>query len=165
MGDFDDLSLKDEINMIETNLIALHILTKLYVRQMKKGYILNISSAAGFQPVPYMSTYGATKAYVLQFTRAVGYEMKRQHKNIHIAALCPGPVNTEFNQVAGASFQLRSISAKKCANAAIKGLFSKNDLIIPGLQIKTLVGISKIIPTKIILPFEYWMQRSKSIRK
>ena len=161
VGQFQKIPCEDEIAMIQTNIMALLILTKLYVNHMRKGYILNVASIAGFQPVPMMATYGATKAFVLNFSQSVNYELKRHHKKVSISTLCPGPVNTEFNQVAGAEFNLQSITAKKCALEAIQGLFSKKDVIIPSISIKVLHGLSKIAPNKIILPVEYKIQVAK----
>jgi len=161
VGNFNEIPLEDEISMIQTNIIALHILTKLFIQEKKEGYILNVSSIAGIQPGPMMATYGATKSYVLNFSLAVNYELKKNNKNIHITTLCPGPVNTEFNKVAHADFNLRSISSKQCAREAINGLFQKKQIVIPGNDIKLLRILSKITPLKLILPIEYWIQTKK----
>ena len=89
--------------MIDTNIRAVHLLTKFFVKDMEKnnfGYILNVASSAAFQPGPLMATYYATKSYVYQLTEALYYEQKKKNTNVHISVLCPGPVDTEFANVA-----------------------------------------------------------------
>ena len=92
-GEFDKVELNDELNMINTNIIGLHTLTKLYLKKMKekdKGYILNVASSAGLLPGgPLMATYYATKAYVVSLTRAIAEELKVSSSNVKISALCP----------------------------------------------------------------------------
>lgn len=160
-GRFDHIPLDEELSMINTNVTAVHILTKLFASHMKNGRILNVASIAGFVPTPLMSTYGATKSYVLSLSRAVNYEMKRTGKNVHVSVLCPGPVATEFNAVAGADFSLRSLSASQCAKEAIDGLFKKKDIIIPGLMTKIMRQLSRITPENLLLPIEYIVQTKK----
>ena len=113
-GEFKDIDLETEINMINTNIIAVHILTKLYLQEMVKrdrGYILNVSSIAGILPGgPLMATYYATKAYVVSFTRGIMQELKEKNSNVHICALCPGPVKTNFDNVANVQFSLKGLS-------------------------------------------------------
>lgn len=161
VGNVKDIPIHYELDMIDTNITALHILTKLFASSMKQGYILNIASIAAFQPGPYLAAYSATKSYVANFSVALNYELKRQKKPVHISALCPGPVNTEFNKVAGTDFTLPSISAKKCAKAALKGLFRKKNIIIPSFTIKASYLGSKLSPMSILLPIEYKIQTAK----
>lgn len=161
MGEFDIIPLKEELDMVRTNVLSLHILTKLFVTWYSEGYILNVASMAGFQPSPLMAAYGATKAYVWNLSMAINYELKRDKKNIHITTLCPGPVDTEFNQVANADFHLSSMSAKRCAEEAIRGMFAKRDLIVPGKRMNALRILTKFSPYQTILPVEYWIQSKK----
>lgn len=161
VGRFQDIPLEEELSMINTNLTSLTILTKLFINSMEKGRILNISSIAGFQPGPMLATYSATKSYVTNLSLAINYELKRHHKNIHISTLCPGPVSTEFDQVAGTNFSLKSISAKRCAQLAIDGLFKNKDLIIPSFTMKVMHVCSKLVPNALILPVEYVIQTKK----
>jgi uncharacterized protein len=100
-GRFDCLPLVREIEEIELNVTALVALTRLLLPAMirrRHGTIINVASTAAFQPIPYMATYGATKAFVLSFTEAVGAECAGT--GVKILALCPGPVRTEFQAVA-----------------------------------------------------------------
>ena len=90
--------LQKELNMIDLNIKSVHVLTKLFLKQFNEknsGYIMNVASSAGFMPGPLMSVYYATKAYVLNLTQAIYEEIRRNNSNVHICALCPGPVNTD----------------------------------------------------------------------
>lgn len=161
IGRFWEIGLEDELDMISTNISALHALTKLFINSMERGRILNVASMAAFQPDPNMAAYGATKSYVLNFSRAVGYELKRAKRDIHISVLCPGPVNTEFNDVAEGHFNVPSMSAEKCAQLAVKGLFKNKPVIVTGFRMKVLHCLSKIAPTSWILPVQYKVQSGK----
>ena len=99
-GEFIDTSLDKELDMINVNITAVHILTKLFLKDFVKrdsGYILNVSSSAAFQPGPLMATYYSTKAYVLRLTTALYEELRKIKSNVHVSVLCPGPVKTNFN--------------------------------------------------------------------
>ncbi len=102
-GNFDETDLDKELNLIDTNIKAVHILTKLYLKDMiekNEGHILNVASIAGFMPGPLMSTYYSSKAYVVRLTEGIREELKKQASNVKISLLCPGPVDTNFNKVA-----------------------------------------------------------------
>ncbi len=161
VGNFSEVPLDSELDMIETNIIALHMLTKLFLKTMTHGHILNIASIAGFQPGPYLATYSATKSYVANLSLAINYELKRLGRPIHISALCPGPVKTEFDTIAGTRFSLRSITARDCAKCAVSGMFQNKQLIIPSLTSKAAYWGSKLSPLKTVLPIEYHIQTSK----
>lgn len=160
-GDYEEVTLDDELSMIQTNIVAVHILTKLFAKHMKKGIILNVSSITAFYPIPLMASYGATKSYVLNYSRAVNYELKKAKKPVKICALCPGPVDTEFNQVAGADLALKSITAKECAKIAIEGMRRGKEIIVPGATTKLMSLLSHISPSSISLPIEYKIQIKK----
>lgn len=101
-GEFSELSLKSELDMLQLNILSLVALTHLFLSQMqqyKNGTIVNIASMASFAPVPYMATYGASKAFVRSFTEAITQECK-PHK-VHILLFCPGLTKTNFNSAAG----------------------------------------------------------------
>ena len=102
-GIFTETELNNDLEMIDLNIKTVHMLTKMFLKDMKKknkGYILNVSSSAAFQPGPLMATYYSTKAYVLHLTEAIWYELKKEKSNVKISCLCPGPVKTNFNNVA-----------------------------------------------------------------
>ncbi len=163
-GDFTETDLDKEINLINTNIIAVHILTKLYLKDMLKknsGYILNVGSIAGFMPGPLMQTYYSSKSYVVRLSESIREELKKKKSNVKISLLCPGPVDTNFNNVAGVKFNLSSLSSEKVAKYAVKKMFKNKFLIIPGFKIKVVKLFTKIIPDNIIAQFVYHMQEKK----
>ena len=121
-GKFDETDLSKELNMIDLNIKAVHILTKLFLRDMKKrnsGYILNVASSAAFVPGPLMATYYSTKAYVLRLTTSISEELRRDKSNVVISCLCPGPVDTNFNKVANVKFSVKPLTSEFVAKYAI----------------------------------------------
>ena len=163
-GKFTDTSLDKEISMIETNVMAYHILMKLYLQDMVKrneGHILNVASIAGFMPGPLMATYYATKNYVLSLTRAVHKELKKAHSNVKLSVLCPGPVNTNFNNVADVKFNIPGLSSQKVADYAINKMLKGKFVIIPGGLVKTARVLTEIIPDLIVEEISYHMQTRK----
>lgn len=164
-GHFSETDLNKEINMINTNIIAVHILTKLYVQEMikkDKGHILNVASIAGFMVGPLMSTYYATKNYVISLSRAINKELKKQKSNVKISVLCPGPVKTEFNDVAGVKFSMKSLTSEYVAKYAIDKMLKNKEVIIPGIAIKLLKFGNKIAPDKVSIEIAYHAQESKN---
>lgn len=164
-GEFSETSLDKELDMIDTNIKAVHTLTKLFLKDFKEkdsGYILNVASSAAFLSGPLMSTYYATKGYVLKLTEAIYEELRRDDSNVYIGALCPGPVDTEFNEVAGAKFNIKSLSSKTVAECAINGMFKRKLIIIPGVMMKFVV-LSKLLPTKLLLKINYRIQEKKEV--
>src|SRR5688572_18039237 len=97
VGDFLKLDLENQLRMITLNVMSLVALTHRYLEKMrerKSGVIINVSSTAGFQPIPFFATYAATKAFVTSFSEAIAEE-NRPH-GIHVLNLCPGPTETGF---------------------------------------------------------------------
>lgn len=163
-GNFSEIPLLSELEMINTNIKAVHILTKMVLKDMEEknsGYILNVASSAAFQPGPLMATYYATKAYVLHLTEAINYELKKKKKNIQVSALCPGPVDTNFNDIADVKFAVKPLSSKYVAKYAIDEMFNKKNIIIPGKKMKLLHFISRFLPKKLILKTTYNIQKKK----
>lgn len=163
-GEFKDTSLEKELNMIDTNIKALHILTKLFLKDMvkeDKGRILNVSSIAGFMPGPLMATYYSTKNYVLRLTQSIKEELNKSKSNVKISVLCPGPVNTNFNNVADVRFALKGLSSEYVAKYAIDKMFKNKTIITVGWKIKLARFLSKISPDTIVAKVCYHMQRRK----
>ena len=101
-GNFARVPLDREIEQINLNVSALVVLTRLFLPEMVsagRGHIINVASTAAFQPVPWMATYAATKAFVLNFSEALSAEL--EGSGVTVLALCPGPTRTEFQQIAG----------------------------------------------------------------
>ena len=163
-GNFTKTSLEKDIQMIKTNIIAYHILTKLYLTDMKEknsGKILNVASIAGFMPGPLMATYYATKNYVVKLSEGIREELKKEHSKVQISILCPGPVETNFNKVANVNFHLREANSMDVAKYAIRKLEKGKFYIVPGIDIKISRIGAKILPTNIISKFAYMAQKRK----
>ena len=163
-GEFVDTDLEKEINLIQTNITAVHILTKLYLKDMvkrNKGHILNVASIAGFMPGPLMAAYYASKNYIVSLTRAINKELKKRNSKVKMSLLCPGPVNTNFNNVANVKFKVKALSSEYVAKYAIDKMLKGKLLIIPGLLIKIAKVLAKISPTPIVEEVSYHMQVSK----
>lgn len=165
-GQFCNIPLEKELNMIDLNIKAVHILTKLFVqyfseRKGKTGYIMNVASSAAFLPGPLMATYYATKAYVLHMTEAIYKELQKQNSNIKISVLCPGPVDTGFNKRADVLFRLKGMKSKTVAKYAINKMFQGKMLIIPGFTMKITHIAERFLPEKILLSCAYHFQKKK----
>lgn len=157
--------LNKELDMIDVNIKAMHILMKLFLQKLQSdggGYVLNVASCAGLLPGgPYMATYYATKAYVASLTQAVAQELKENASPVYLGALCPGPVNTEFYDVADVVFTLKGISAKRCVRYAVDKMFKKKTVIIPTVLIKLLTTFGPIMPRKLCVALTAGQQRRK----
>ena len=163
-GKFTETDLDKELNLINTNLKAVHILTKLYLKEFKKknnGYILNVSSSAAFMPGPLLSSYYASKSYVYNLTLAIYEELKRENSNVSVSVLCPGPVDTNFNNVAGVRFGIKALKSSYVTNYAIRKMFKRKLVIIPGIKMKLTRFVIRFIPTKLLLKITYKIQKSK----
>ena len=164
-GEFDKTDLDTEFKMIDVNIKAVHYLTKKFLIKFKEknsGHILNVASSAGFMAGPKLSTYYATKNYVLRLTEAIYEELKVDKSNVKISSLCPGPVDTEFNKVAHGEFHTSSLSSKYVAKYAIKEMFKNKLYIIPSFKMKAAVFLTRLAPRKILLKITYKIQDRKS---
>jgi hypothetical protein len=164
-GEFVETDLSKDLDMIDLNVKALHYLTKRVLRQFKRqggGYLLNVASSAGIIPAgPYMATYYATKAYVVSLTRAIARELKESRSNIYIGCLCPGPVDTEFNENANVEFSMKGISASYCVNYAVDMMKKRKVVIIPTLLMRTLMFSGRFIPQNLYIANISKRQRRK----
>lgn len=163
-GAFDKSSLDRELQLINVNIKALHILTKLFLKDFKskdRGYILNVSSSAGFMTGPLMSSYYASKNYVLRLSLAIREELRRDKSNVSISVLCPGPVDTNFNNTAGVSFSVKPLTSKYVSKYAIDMMFQKKAIIIPSLSMKLGVFATRFVPYEILSMITYNIQKSK----
>ena len=165
-GDYREVNLSKELDMIDLNIKSVHILTRMFLKDMEKrnsGYILNVASSAGLlRGGPLMSTYYATKGYVVDFTLATYEELRRNKSKVKISVLCPGPVKTNFNDVAGVKFNLSSLDANYVAKYAIDQLLKKNKtVIVPGFSVRMGIFFSKFLSIKRLLKTTYKIQRRK----
>lgn len=164
-GDFVKTDLDRELEMIEVNIKAVHILTKLFLKDFDKrdsGYILNVASSAGFMAGPHLDTYYATKNYVLKLTLGIYEELRRAGSHVHISALCPGPVDTNFNKVAKGIFKIDGANKDYVAKYAIDKMFKSKTIIIPTLKMKLAIFFYRFVPTKLLLRITYNIQKRKS---
>ena len=163
-GNFVDTDLSRELNMINLNIVAVHILTKLFLQDFvkkDKGYIMNVASSAGFMAGPKLSTYYSTKNYVLKESLAIYEELRHMDSNVKVSVLCPGPVETNFNNVAGGSFNTKSVTSEYVAKYAIDNMFKNKLIIIPTFKIKLAVFMTRLVPTKLLLRINYHIQNVK----
>ena len=162
-GDYKSSSLDKEVNMIDLNVKALHILTNLFINNKHTRRILNVASSAGLmRGGPLMSGYYATKSYVCSYSFALYEELRRNKSNKKISILCPGPVDTEFNKRANVRFNLKSLDAKYVARYAIDNMFRNKLIIIPGISLRLGVFFSRFIPIKLLLKIAYNIQKKKA---
>ncbi len=150
-GNFYETNLDTELNMIDVNIKAVHILCKLYLSSMIKknnGYILNIASVAGFMSGPKLSTYYATKSYIIKLSTAINEELRNLKSKVQISVLCPGPFDSKFNQTAGSNFINKGLTSKQIAKIAVDQTLKNKMIIIPGLKWKVAIFLSRFISNK-----------------
>ena len=149
MGDFAKLDPNRELEIIQLNITALVDLTHRFLlpmRERKSGTIVNVASTAGFQAVPYMATYAATKAFVLSFSEAL-WDENRQH-GVHVMALCPGVTETNFFEASKIDRPpMRTIQTpEEVVEAALRGLSRKKSVVISGWTNWFTVEAERLVP-------------------
>ena len=164
-GYFHESPIDKQADMIELNVKALVKLTHRFLPPMiaeNHGAVLNVSSAAGFQPVPFMSTYAATKAFVTSFTAGIATELKET--NLRFVALCPGRTRTNFQVSAGSNkvrIKSRAATPQQVSRVAIQALI-RNDLIaIEGFKNKVQTYLQRLFPQSFILYLAYKIFKPK----
>lgn len=163
-GMFSKTDLNRELEMIDLNIKAYHILTKLFLidfMEKDRGTILNVCSSAGFLVGPRLNTYYATKNYITKLTMGIYEELKHQNSHVHISLLCPGPVATEFNSVAHGVFSLKEMPSEKVAKYAIDKMLKHKLIIIPGFSVKLGLFFNRFIPRKLSMAITYQIQKRK----
>ena len=151
-GEFTETNIERELELLNVNIKANHILFKLFLRDFKKrdcGFILNTASVAGFFPGPFFSSYYASKAYVMRMTYAVAEELRRNGSHVKVCALCPGPVSTEFSDTAGVRFVIPPYSSAKLAEHAVREMFGGKVLISENPFRKTLLLLGGSLPERV----------------
>jgi uncharacterized protein len=158
-GAFTQRELSRQAEMIQLNIVALVELTYLFLSEMQQrgtGNIINVASIAGFQPLPYLSVYAATKAFVLSFSEALWAENKG--RNINILALCPGPTDSNFFEAADFpdSFTNKNngslTSAKEVVKDALKALENRKSNTVPGgISNQFLVNSNRFLPRELLI--------------
>jgi short-subunit dehydrogenase len=154
MGDFVKLDLERELEMIQLNVRSLVELTHRFLgpmRERKRGTIINVASTAAFQPVPYMATYAATKAFVLSFSEAV-WDENRAH-GIHVMALCPGVTDTNFFEAADIERPpMRTVQTpEEVVETALRALSRQKSVVISGWPNWFVVEAERFVPRSVVV--------------
>lgn len=160
---FADLDLDTQLGMIDLNAKALTAITYMTLPYLKKGSrVYQIGSLSSFQPVPYIGVYGATKAYVLSFTRSINAELR--HTGIKMMAVCPGWVRTEFfdravvdNDVI--TYYNKFFTSKQVVTRAIRDMKKGKDVSVVGFSIRAQVLLTKLLPHRLVM--KIWLKQQK----
>ncbi len=172
-GPFYESDPARELEQVRVLVEAVVALTSSFLPAMvkrRRGAILNVASTAAMQPLPYAAGYSAAKAYVLAFSEAIHQEV--QGRGVTVTALCPGPVDTEFWQIADWEVAGRRtsdnalpgaalISAKDAANAGVDGLASGKRVVVPGIPMRAAMLATRYIPHAVKLPVVERMMRRR----
>ena len=153
-GCFLDTDPEKELSMLRVNVLAMHRLFKFVLKKMDRqgsGTILNVASSAGY----------ASKAYVVSLTRGVAEELREQHSPVYVCALCPGPVNTEFNDRADVVFALKGISPELCVEEAMRGMLRRKTIIVPSALMRAATTAQKLLPAPLLMPILARQQKRK----
>lgn len=163
-GEFDEIPADKDLELIKVNVIAAHTLTKLFLADFKKknsGRILNVASSAGFMAGPLMSSYYASKSYVIKLSVAINEELRHKKSNVKISVLCPGPVATEFNNRAGVNFSMKPANCRKVARYAINKMLENKLIIVPTFKMQAAVSLSRFVPIETLAAITYKIQQKK----
>jgi len=163
-GRFTETNLQEEMDLLAVNVRALHILTKLFLKKFqaqKHGRILNVASSAGFLTGPLLSSYYASKNYVVRLSLAIAEELRRQHSPVTMSILCPGPVDTNFNARAGVSFSVPPMSSQQVAAYALEKTMEGKLLIVPGVGMKLALFGARFVPHTWLSAITYEVQKKK----
>ena len=151
--------------MVQVNVAAMRRLFQFMLRRMQAqggGTILNVASSAGLLPGgPYMAGYYASKAYVVSLTRGAAQELREKRSPVYVCALCPGPVNTEFNDRAGVVFALKGITPEFCVDEAIHGMLHHKTIIVPSAFMRLCTSAQKLVPAPLLMPIVARQQKKK----
>lgn len=166
-GSFNETNLTTELEMLQVNLVCLTQLTKLFLKEMVKqgnGKVLNVSSAAAFQPGPFMAVYFATKAYILSFSQALASEL--EGTGVTVTVLCPGPTESAFHERTGAAGTKqvegnKMMGAETVAKIGYRALMEGKTLVIPGFKNKILAEIVRFAPRNFVTKIVKNMQEIK----
>lgn len=164
-GEFVSSDVDRELEMINVNIKAVHILTKLFLKDFvakDRGHILNVASIAAFYAGPLLSGYYASKNYVLRLSQAISEELKSKKSNVKISVLCPGPVNTEFNKVANVKFALDGLDSMDVAKYAVKKMLKGKLVIIPGALVRIAKFFSLFVSDSVKMKFLHAVQKQKA---
>ena len=164
LGEFSEIPLETQLAMLDLNVRAVHILTYLFLKDFQQrdyGYILNVASSAGFLAGPLMTSYYATKNYVLRMTEGIYEELRQRGSHVHISALCPASIQTGFQKRAGVKQSMKGISPKKAAKAGIDGVLQGRGIILPDIVTKAAYLGQRFVSERRLLQITYGIQVKK----
>jgi short-subunit dehydrogenase len=167
-GLFLDTDLEKELTLIDLNVTSVHILSKLFLREMVKnghGVLLNVGSCAGFTSGPTFSSYYASKNYVVRLTEAIHEELRQAHSPVKVCCLCPGPVDTAFNKNSGVAVSGKQITAKQAAREGVDGALAGRMIVIPGIKMKLVTVGSHLLGEHLSTVINYHIQKKKAGKK
>ena len=167
-GLFLDTDLEKELTLIDLNVTSVHILSKLFLREMVKnghGVLLNVGSCAGFTSGPTFSSYYASKNYVVRLTEAIHEELRQAHSPVKVCCLCPGPVDTAFNKNSGVAVSGKQITAKQAAREGVDGALAGRMIVIPGTKMKLVTVGSHLLGEHLSTVINYHIQKKKAGNK
>lgn len=161
-GFVNEIDMKKEIDMLQLNVSTLYQLTRLYLSEMverDEGKIINMSSISAFQPSPTFATYGATKSFILQFSRALNYELREQGSNVRVLAVCPTAVRETRFQSAACMEKSNTFNSWMATTADVvardtyQAMHQGKDMAIPGRGLGLLHSIVNRLPTSWLMKF------------
>ncbi len=164
VGKFDETSLEKETELINLNVVSMHILMKLFLKDFtsrNSGRILNVASSAGFFPGPLMAAYYASKNYVVNLSQSVYRELRKEESAVSISVLCPGPVQTQFNIRAGVTNSFSPADSGEVAVYAIQKALENKFYIVPTLKMKCAILGAMIAPPELKSEIVYRIQKNK----
>lgn len=161
-GEFTSMELSKQLGIIDLNAKALTAISYLSIPYMSAGsYLVNLASNSSWQPVPYINVYGASKSYVLNFSRALGMELK--NRGIHVCAVAPGWIKTEFFDHAihddTINYFDRFYTARQVVDRAMKDLKKKKSVSILGFPVRMQVRLIKFLPCSLVM--KIWCKQQK----
>ncbi len=161
-GKFEDIPLEEQMNMIDLNCKALMAITHITLPYMPEGSrVYQLGSLSAFQPVPYIATYGATKSFVLSFSRALNKEL--EERGIKMIAVCPGWVKTEFFDRAVTDdtikYYNKFFSSEEVVTRAVYDMYGGKDVSVCGWSIRAQVLLTKLLPHKLVM--KIWCRQQK----
>ena len=164
-GLFLDTDLEKELTLIDLNVTSVHILSKLFLREMVKnghGVLMNVGSCAGFTSGPTFSSYYASKNYVVRLTEAIHEELRQAKSPVKVSCLCPGPVDTAFNHNSGVLVSGKQITAKQAAREGVDGALRGKMSVIQGTKMKLVTVGSHLLGEHLSTVINYHIQKKKA---
>ena len=161
-GKFEDIPLEEQMNMIDLNCKALMAITHITLPYMPEGSrVYQLGSLSAFQPVPYIATYGATKSFVLSFSRALNKEL--EERGIKMIAVCPGWVKTEFFDRAvrddTIKYYNKFFTSEEVVTRAVYDMYRGKDVSVCGWTIRAQVLLTKLLSHKLVM--KIWCKQQK----